>query len=473
MNQKNAPSFIKNGHLTPFSGKLGPTQILVIGFLTVIAIGTSLLMLPMSTMDGTGTSLIDALFTATSAVCVTGLVVFNTLSYWSDFGKGVILFLIQIGGLGFATLVSMLFIAMGRKITLKNRLLMQEALNFSTTAGIVRFTKTIVGLTFLLEGIGAILLSIAFIPRYGPGKGIWYAIFHSISAFCNAGFDIIGDNSFTPYVGSTLINLTLMFLIIGGGLGFSVWVDTIKVIKDKWKAAEHFTWKQAFYKLSLHTKLVWVITLFLILVGFIFFFIAEYANPYTLAELSLKEQLYGALFQSVTARTAGFNTISQGDLTVPSKVFMMILMFIGGSPAGTAGGVKTVTIGVLILSAICTIQGKEEVVTFKRKIPTQVILRALTIIMISIAIVITMLMVLTITENAEFIDIMYEVISAFATVGVSTGLTPYLSFGGKIAIIILMFIGRLGPITIAIALMLKQARVNGTVQYPEEKIMVG
>ena len=243
-----------------FRSSLGPSQILVAGFLMVILVATVLLMLPISSQSGQTTGFIDALFTSTSAVCVTGLVVVNTLEYWSLFGKIVILFCIQIGGLGFMSLVSMIFVFMGKKITLKNRLLMQEAFSFNTTAGIVRFAKAVVQLTFVVEGIGAILLSLVFIPEHGLIKGIGYSIFHAISAFCNAGFDLVGSNSLVPYVGNGIINFTIMGLIIASGLGFSVWIDTYNIIKMKRQSAEHFTWKQAFYKLSLHTKLVWTIT---------------------------------------------------------------------------------------------------------------------------------------------------------------------------------------------------------------------
>lgn len=458
-----------------FKTTLGPSQILVIGFLVVILIATILLMLPISSQSGESTSLIDALFTSTSAVCVTGLVVVNTLEHWSLFGKIVILLCIQIGGLGFMSLVSMIYIVIGRKITLKNRLLMQEALNFNTTAGIVRFTKMIVQLTILVEGLGALLLSFVFIPEFGFLKGIGYAIFHAISAFCNAGFDLIGGNSLTPYVGNGIINFTIMSLIVCGGLGFTVWIDTYNAIKLKREAAEHFTWKQAFYKMSLHSKLVWVLTIVLIVGGFFFFFIVEYTNPATLGDLTFKEKIYAAMFQSISPRTAGFNTITLPELRLPSKLMSIILMFIGGSPAGTAGGVKTVTIGVLILCALSTLKGKEQTVAFKRTIPNRVIMRALTVIMLAITVVMVMLMVLTVTEDASFIDILFEVISAFGTVGSTLGITSQLSIIGKIIIIILMFIGRLGTITMGVALVVRQRRMNekGSIQYPEEKILVG
>lgn len=458
-----------------FRSSLGPSQILVAGFLMVILVATVLLMLPISSQSGQTTGFIDALFTSTSAVCVTGLVVVNTLEYWSLFGKIVILFCIQIGGLGFMSLVSMIFVFMGKKITLKNRLLMQEAFSFNTTAGIVRFAKAVVQLTFLVEGIGAILLSLVFIPEHGLIKGIGYSIFHAISAFCNAGFDLVGSNSLVPYVGNGIINFTIMGLIIASGLGFSVWIDTYNIIKMKRQSAEHFTWKQAFYKLSLHTKLVWTITTILIVIGFVFFFLVEYNNPATLGALSLKDKIYAALFQSVAPRTAGFNTLPLAELTPASQLMSVILMFIGGSPAGTAGGVKTVTIGVLVLCALSTIKGRENIVVYKRRIPMAVIARALTVVIIAIVVVLGTLMILTVTEDAAFMELLFEVVSAFGTVGSTLGITTSLTPIGKIIIIMLMFIGRLGTITIAVALMVRQGKTKEKhiIQYPEEKVLVG
>ena len=465
------PGFLKKRQSHFITSKLGPSQILVGGFLGVILIASLLLMLPISSNTGTVTPFIDALFTATSAVCVTGLSVVNTAAHWSIFGKGVILCCIQIGGLGFMTLVSMMFVVLGKKITLKNRLIMQEALNANTTAGIIRFTKYIVQGTFIVEGIGALLLALVFVPQYGLKQGTFYAIFHSISAFCNAGFDLIGENSLTPYVGNTIINITIMGLIVLGGLGFYVWIDTYNGLK--YKLQEKYTWHQVWNKMSIHTRLVWLITLGLLIGGCIFFFVVEFNNPATLGSMSFKEKIYAAMFQSVTTRTAGFNTMSLTDMTDTSKLMTIILMFIGGSPASTAGGIKTVTLGVLVLSTIATLKGKDETVIFKRRIPKQIIARALAIIMIILAVVLGMVMLLLFTENFTFIEVLYEVVSALATVGITLGITPSLSFIGKCIIIICMFIGRLGPITIAVALIIKQAKNKAIIEYPEEKVMVG
>lgn len=473
MRRNDTPGFIRGKQGIVVSEYLDPAQILVISFLAVILVGTILLMLPISSQSGQSTPFIDSLFTATSAVCVTGLVVVNTYAHWSIFGKIVIMLCIQIGGLGFMTLVSMTFIMVGKRITLKNRLIMQEALSFTTVAGIVRFTKHVVKGTLVVEGIGAILLAFQFIPERGVKSGIAYAIFHSVSAFCNAGFDLVGTNSLTPYVGNGLVNFTIMGLIIMGGIGFCVWIDTYKALRLKMSSPQHFSWKQTFLKLGLHTKLVWIITIGLLTVGAVFFFGAEYHNPETLGLLTFKEKIYAALFQSVSPRTAGFNTISLPDLTDASKIMTIILMFIGGSPAGTAGGIKTTTAGILVLCALCTIKGKENVVVFKRKVPIQIIMRALTITMLAMAVVLSMVMLLSFTESATFMEILFEVVSAFGTVGLTLGITSSLTIIGKITIIIAMFIGRLGPITMAVALTMRQGRDKGSVQYPEEKILVG
>ncbi len=473
MKHNEAPGFIKKKKNFIQRQNLHPAQILVGGFLIVIILGTFLLSLPISTNSGEPTPLIDALFTTTSAVCVTGLAVVNTAMHWSPFGKLVILFCIQIGGLGFMTLVSMIFIVLGKKITLKSRLIMQEALNFDTTAGIVRFTMHIVKGTLIVEGLGAFLLAFVFVPEHGFMKGIAFSIFHSISAFCNAGFDLVGTSSLTPYVGNGLVNIVIMLLIVVGGLGFSVWLDSIKMIKTKLKSPKHFTWKQAIHKMTLHTRLVWVLTIGLLLLGFISILLLEFNNPATLGELTLKEKLYASMFQSVSPRTAGFNTIDLAGMTDTSKIITIALMFIGGSPAGTAGGIKTVTLGVLVLCGISTIRGNEQTTVFKRRIPFQIIARSLTIIMISVMVVFGVIGVLSLSEDFTFMEILFESVSAFATVGTTLGITPLLSMAGKITIIIVMFIGRLGPITMAMALMVKQSKNKGNVQYPEEKVMVG
>lgn len=451
--------------------ELTPAQILVLGFLMVIIIGALLLNLPISTTTNESIGLVNALFTATSAVCVTGLVVVNTLDTWSLFGQSVILLLIQIGGLGFMTLTTSIFILIGKKITLKERLIIQEALNEYTLSGMVRLIRKVLFGTLFIELIGALFLSIRFIPKYGLAMGLFKSIFHSISAFCNAGFDIIGGSSLSPYVGDLLINFVLMALIILGGLGFTVWWDVIKISKEK--IEHHYTLKKCFQKLTLHSKLAIVISVFLMVFGFIFFLVVEFRNPNTLGAMGIKDKIIAAMFQSVTTRTAGFNTIDLTGLTDTSKFMTIIFMFIGGSPAGTAGGVKTVTMGVIFLAVVSVIKGKEHTEAFNRTLPRDVIRRALAVIIISLSLVITVTMILSLSEAGDFMKVFFESASAFATVGLSLNFTAQLSLLGKVIIAITMFIGRLGPVTMVFAFSMRKNKNRGQVKKPEEKVMVG
>lgn len=453
-----------------FNIKLKPTQILVLGFLSVILIGTFLLSLPISSNDGNSINIIDAMFTATSSVCVTGLVVVNTYYQWSLFGKIVIIVLIQIGGIGFMTLTTTLFIILGKKIRLKERLIIQESLNQYTLSGMVRLVKNVVLGTLLLEGIGAILLSFKFVPKYGV-YGIFMGVFHSVSAFCNAGFDIIGNENLSPYVGDTLVNITIMSLIILGGIGFTVWLDYIRIVKEKIRYK--YTFKRAFHKLALHTKLVTMITIFLIGIGALFFFALEGTNPLTLGPMRFKEKILGSFFQSVTSRTAGFNTIPQAGMKDASKFMTIILMFIGGSPAGTAGGIKTVTFGVIFLAVISVIKAREDVEIFQKRISWDIIKKALAVMSISLTVVITATMALSLSEADKFMEVFFEVVSGFATVGLTIGLTPNLTVIGKLVICLVMFIGRIGPVTMMVAFTLKDKRNKTTIKKPEEKVLVG
>ncbi len=447
---------------------LQPTQVLVLGFLALIIIGTILLSLPIASHYDT--SVIDAFFTATSAVCVTGLVVVNSAAHWTIFGKVVILMLIQIGGLGFMTIATTVFMILGKKIGLKDRLLLQEALNQSELSGMVRLTKNIIFGTLIIELVGAILLSLSFVPRYGV-KGIFYGVFHSISAFCNAGFDILGDNSLMNFLSDPIVNIAIMLLIILGGLGFSVWIDTIKVFKkakqNKWKFKAFCT------NLSLHSKLVYVSTITLILIGFLFFLATETWNDATLGSAGLGGKLWGSLFQSVTTRTAGFNTMDLANMTDASKFVSILLMFIGGSPAGTAGGVKTITVVVVLISVISTVKGKSSATVFSRTISPEDIKKALAVVTISTFVVMGITLLMTFTENGRFLDMLFESVSAFATVGLTLGQTGKLTLFGKIIIAITMFIGRLGPLTMAVAISISGGNGNGKVKLPEGKVMVG
>jgi len=441
--------------------QLNPAQVLVLGFAGIILIGTILLNLPIATNDFTSIGLVNALFTATSAVCVTGLVVVDTGTYWTAFGKTIILMLIQIGGLGFMTMATTVAFVIGRKISLRSRLIMQEALNQFTISGVVRLTKYIIYMTFIIEGIGAALLSMKFIPIYGVGKGIWFSIFHSVSAFCNAGFDIIGNGqSLMPFVDRISINLIIMSLVIIGGIGFTVIMDVAQ--------------NRKFKKFSTHTKVVLTVTGGLILGGFILFFLLEFNNPNTLGNLSWKGKFFGALFQSVTTRTAGFNSIPLDQMTMASKLLTVMLMFIGGSPGSTAGGIKTTTIALVVLMVIAVIRGREDAEFFKRRISKDSINRALAVLGIAVFFVLVITLLLTITEKTDnFMNLLFETVSAMATVGLSLGITSKLSFAGKILISIAMFIGRLGPVTIVLALANKQKHNKTLIRYPEGKVSVG
>ncbi|MEA1974515.1 MAG: TrkH family potassium uptake protein [Bacillota bacterium] len=441
------------------NSKSNPAFVLTLGFVFLILIGTIFLALPIASKNGVSVGLINALFTSTSAVCVTGLVVVNTAGYWSVFGKIVIMMLIQVGGLGFMTMATLIAILTGKKIGLKNRILIQESLGQFTIAGVVKLTIRIIQATLIIELVGTIILAIKFIPEFGLKKGLFFGMFHSISAFCNAGFDIIG-NSLENYVGNPIINFTIMFLIILGGIGFTVIIDVIKTNKIR--------------KLSLQTKLILVVTLGLLIIGFVFFFIIEYGNPETIGNLPLGDKILASLFQSVTPRTAGFNTVPIGDLRESSKFFTIVLMFIGGSPGSTAGGIKTATLGLILLSVYAEITGKEEVVFAKRRISNETISRAVSILIIALTLVIIVTMILSVSEiNFKFIDIFFEVVSAFGTVGLSTGITDGLTSFGKIIITITMFLGRIGPITAAIAIASRHSGNRALIRYPEGKIFVG
>lgn len=439
--------------------KLTAPQIIVLGFGLTILIGALLLNLPIASSKAEDVGFLNALFTSTSAVCVTGLVVVDTGTYWTTFGKTVIIFLIQIGGLGFMSVATLGAFLIGKKISLRERLIMQASLNQSNLSGVVKLTRQILYMTFFVEFIGAVLLSFVFIPEHGALKGIAYSIFHSISAFCNAGFDLIGGGrSLTPYVDNPIVNITIMSLIILGGLGFTVIFDIIT--------------KRNIKRISLHSKIVLTVTAVLIVISAILFFLMENNNPGTMQELSFTGKLWASLFQAVTPRTAGFNTIDLAGMKNSSKLLTMVLMFIGGSPASAAGGIKTTTIAVLVLAVRTLIIGRQEVEVFGRRISYKAVNKALAVVFLGLSVVITGTMLLSFTDaGEEFLYILFEVISAFGTVGLSLGVTPLLSDMGKLLIIIIMFAGRVGALTILLALATKEQKT--LYQYPEEKIIVG
>lgn len=436
--------------------KLNPPRVLALGFASLILIGALLLNLPMATQSGESIGFINALFTAASSICVTGLTVVNTKEFWSLSGQIIIIILIQIGGLGFMTMTTIGALIIGKRITLRERLVIKEQLNQETMTGLVRLTKYVILSTFAIEGLGALILSTRFIPIYGGLKGIWFSVFHSISAFCNAGFDITGD-SVAPFVGDIVINFTLSSLIILGGLGFSVYIDISR--------------KKSFKKLHLHSKLVLTITGLLLIVGMFGFLIIEFNNPMTLKALSFSDKLTASFFQSVVPRTAGFYSVNTTALYDTTAFFMIILMFIGGSPGSTGGGIKTTTFGALVLATISVIKGEKDVVAFRKTINQDIINRSLAIATIGITLIIIVSFILTVTENAIFLDILFETTSAFATVGLTRGITPDLTNIGKIIITLTMYAGRVGPLTMAFAF--ARRNEHKAYKYSEGNIMVG
>ena len=456
--------------------KLGISAVRRIGFsfFAVILIGSILLSLPMSHSVHSTSSYLDHLFVATSATCVTGLVTHVTASEYTLFGQIVIILLIQIGGLGFLTLMSMFFVLLKRKLTYANKIVMQEALNRNSLNETGIYIKRVIKYTVCFELIGAICLAFVFIPQFGILKGIYYSLFHAISAFCNAGFDILGNNSMVPYVGNVWINLVICGLIIAGGLGFVVWIDLRLSLIHYREHFKYFKIKRYLESLSLHTKIALISTFVLIFGGMTVIFILEFQNPLTLKSLPFSQKILASFFQSVTLRTAGFATVDMASLHQATKFFMSIIMFIGGSPAGTAGGVKTVTFVIGLLYVRALMRGDENIHVFKRTIDDQIVKRALTIMLISFAIALTGLFILSISEQADFIDLLFEVFSASATVGLTAGLTPTLTFVGKIVIIILMYIGRIGPITMVLIFVRKyNAKKGKDVNYIKEHILIG
>lgn len=445
-------------------------QLLAMGFIGTILIGGVLLSLPICNTQPI--RFIDALFTSTSAVCVTGLVTVVPAVQFTLFGKVILLILIQIGGLGVIACVTGFFIILKRKITVRERVIIQESYNLNTLSGMVSFVLKIIKGTFLMESIGAVLFSFTFIPEFGVVKGIAYSVFHSVSAFCNAGIDILGDGSFTGYVGNPIVNLTTMMLIVAGGIGFTVWNDLIGNFRKV--RAKKLTWNRFFTRLSLHSKIVITMTGLLIVVGTVFMFVLEYHNTETIGNLPLGEKVMASAFHSVSTRTAGFATVSQDGLTSGSKFLSCILMFIGGSPAGTAGGVKTTTAAMLILTCMTVVYGKRDTECFGRRIPVENFRTGFAVVMLAILFLTTGVTMLTILEpGKDFLNLLYEAVSAIGTVGLSANLTPSLSFGSKIVIMGLMYVGRLGPITVALVFGGKRNPKELVRVLPEKRIMVG
>ena len=445
---------------------LSTTQTILLSFLVTILVGSGLLALPISSASGKAVPYLDALFTAATSTCVTGLVTLPTVSSWSVFGQVVILLLIQIGGLGIITIMSGVMLLLNRKMGISDRLLIQDAFNLNTMSGLAKFVKKVLLGTLIIEGIGAVLYMTVFVPEFGA-KGIWISVFNSVSAFCNAGIDIIAENSLCNYATNPLINTVTSALIILGGLGYIVWWDVLRVIGSRSPKN-----KRIFRHLTLHSKIVITVTAGLILVGAILIFIFEYNNPLTIGEMPLFDKIQVSLFQSVTTRTAGFASIPQENLTNASAALSIILMLIGASPVGTAGGMKTVTIAVLACSALATIRNKSSATLFGRRISEESVKKAVAVVVTFLTICTISTVLLMATSNISVIDAVYETVSATATVGLSRNLTATLNTFGKLIIIVTMYFGRVGPISLAVALGSKDKSQN-VISEPTEDISIG
>ncbi|MBR0597021.1 TrkH family potassium uptake protein [Sinanaerobacter chloroacetimidivorans] len=445
----------KNKKLTNIS----PTRIIVSSFVMIIFVGACLLNLPMASNDGKSIGFLDALFTATSATCVTGLVVADTLTQWTLLGQIVILILIQVGGLGLVTLTTFFSVLLGKKVSLKGKIIAQESISEYSYTDVLGMIKNIVLITAVIELIGAAFLSISFVPRFGV-RGIYLSIFHSISAFCNAGFDLFGNySSLTGFYEDPLVIYATALLIIVGGLGFIVWKDLY-----------HFRIE---HKLYLHTKIVLIVTFFLIVFGAVSFFGLEYSNPDTMGGLTLFQKVNAAFFHSVTCRTAGFNTLPLDEMSEVSKMVSILLMYIGAAPGSTAGGIKVTTFGIILMAIISNIKGDSETIVLRRRVSQEVVSKALSIVGLSMVLIFIMTVIINGVEKLSFINVLYEVTSSFGTVGLSTGMTPSLHNISKILIIFTMFLGRVGPLTFAIAIAMRANKRMQNAVFPEGKIMVG
>lgn len=446
---------------------LSTTQTIILSFLAVIMLGSLLLMMPVMSASGRPTPFDDACFTATSSVCVTGLVTVPTFSHWSLIGKIMILCLIQIGGMGTIMLATAILIAVNQKISLHARLLIQDAFNLNNLQGLVHFMSNTFKGILIVEAFGALAYSAVFIPEYGTLRGLWYSVFHAVSAFCNAGLDILGETSLEPYVHNIWLCTVTMILIVLGGLGFTVWQELLENAKKLFKQSRN---KKRLY-LSQHAKTVLVMTALLIAVGCGFFLLFEYNNPKTIGNFSFGRKVLAALFQSVTTRTAGFATIPQASLLTPSVILSTFLMFIGGSPSGTAGGIKTTTVAVLCLELRSVVRGEKYAHCFKRRILHDDVRKAFAVFAISLITSFLALLLLTLFQQGAHLDIFFEVYSALGTVGLSRDFTTTLNLFSKFVIIACMFFGRVAPISIMFALSKKS--LGGGIEYARGNIRVG
>jgi len=432
--------------------------VLVYGFAGIIILGTILLILPVASKSGELTSPVNALFTAASSVCVTGLAVVDTGTYWSSFGQAVILVLMQIGGLGFMTSATLLLLLLGRRLGIRERWLIGQTFGLERLGGMVKLVRRILIFTFIVEAIGTLIFYFRFSLENPTGTAVWRAVFHAVSAFNNCGMDIFGNfRSMLGYQTDTTVILTTAALIILGGISFVVVADVISV--------------RRFGRFVLDTKIVLVTTLGLLALGTVVILITEYSNADTLGPMSVPHKLLTSFFQSVTPRTAGFSSINIGSMATYSQFFIILLMFVGGAAGSTAGGIKVNTFGMLVATIWSTLRGNEHAGAFGREFPNQQIHRALALVMLSISLIALVVLVLTVTENAGFLNLLFETVSAFGTVGLSTGITPDLTVAGRLIITVVMFIGRLGPLILVLSLV--QSQKPSEYRYPQDEVRIG
>ena len=446
--------------------RFSTTQIILFSFLGVILIGSILLVLPISSATGKSVPYLDALFTATTSTCVTGLVTLPTVSTWSMFGQVVILVLIQIGGLGFIAIVSGLMLLVTRRMGIGHKLLIQDAFNLNTMQGLSKFIRNVLLGTLLIEAIGAALCMTVFVPKFGD-RGIWISIFHSVSAFCNAGIDIFAENSLCDFATNPIINAVTCALIILGGIGYIVWWDVLRVVRSGAIKKGHF-----WCHLTLHSKIAITASAFLIFGGGLLILICEFNNPATIGDMSFFDKIQASLFQSVTTRTAGFASIPQENLRDTTSVISMVMMLVGGSPVGTAGGLKTVTVAVLVCSALATVRNKNEATLFGRRVSSDSIRRAVAVAITFGCIALVSTVLLAAATGANLLDVVYESVSAIATVGLSRNFTGSLNAWGKLIVIVTMYLGRVGPISLAVAIG-SQNESQNVISEPVEDISIG
>ena len=444
---------------------LDSTQIIAIGFIVLILFGAVLLSLPVSSANGEYTNFLSCIFTSTSASCITGLVVVDTVTHWSVFGQIVILLLIQIGGLGFMSLATFFSFLIRKNISFKERMRAAQSFSLFEFKGAIRIVKHIFLGTLCFEGAGAVILSVRFIPHFGIIDGIWKGIFTSVSAFCNAGFDLMGKfsgkfSSLTAFSDDLVVCMTVMLLIVIGGLGFIVWEELFTIRK--------------FSKFSLFSKLAIITTGLLILSGAVLIFITEVTNPETLKPMSFKGQVLSSLFQAITPRTAGFNTIDLAAMRDASKVIMVVLMFIGANSGSTGGGIKVSTFSVIVVGVLCIARGKKDVTAFERRISEGTVFRSFALVIMAAAVLILCsVMICFLQPELSYTDVIYECVSAFGTVGLTLGITTELSGISQIIIIFLMYFGRVGLLTLSFAIFKRQQRSLNKLQYPEGKVIIG